>query len=865
MQQIAWIKQLLSYMAWKQRNTKMRDEVELKRSQQDFERACVLFDELIELPEHECLARLSQSGESPAIIELARAMWRCDARAAVVAQAAQNACQAVLESLAPTDDEASALLTSAGFGPWQFERELGRGGMGVVYKVQREIAGITQFAALKRIKSGMHSEAISARFLLESNLLSQLGHPNIARFLDAGTQADGTPWLVMEYVDGVPLLEHIRTVNASLKQRLALFIAVCAAVSSAHRMLIVHRDLKPSNVLVDRNGQVKLLDFGIAKLLRAQDDAASQTQTQQHPLTPLYAAPEQLAGQPISTATDVYGLGLLLFEILCLRPAHAYAQSHDLNGWRARLQDNPPPQPSACVARESIPQAMTAKMLRGDLDQITRKALAFDPERRYASVSALQEDIERFLQQVPIRARPDSWRYRVSRFVTRHRAACLLATIFLAALISVSSVALVQASRASREAARAIAVKNFVSSLFEIADPDATPGGYKLTARNVVDAGAQRLQVELVSQPELAAELSVILARIYSQLGDDEKALTLIDQPAAPSLARSGAALPAATEDVRFARLQQKVISHINLGNANAAQEAATTMMNAASVIGPARVKEFTQSILWQSEIARLRSDFDGAVRLGDQAISLARRQPADQVLAEALVAKAGGLWQLQKPALALPLLQEAQQIYRTLGASHSLGAIKVENNLCVLQVDLHQFAAAQPQCEHAVSIAQAMLPRLHTDVLMALGSRSQLYRAKGDFPAAIMYTREALALTVEAKGEQHPLVEFTSYTLASDYLKAGQFELALKQFDYTLKLNLVRETTVTRQRVRIQAGLAATLFALHRLDDAKRMSDLVLLQAQGLSNVTEKNLAEYHATHEKIILALKEKMKSPN
>jgi tetratricopeptide (TPR) repeat protein len=187
-----------------------------------------------------------------------------------------------------------------------------------------------------------------------------------------------------------------------------------------------------------------------------------------------------------------------------------------------------------------------------------------------------------------------------------------------------------------------------------------------------------------------------------------------------------------------------------------------------------------------------------------------------------------------------------------------------VENNLCLLQVDLRDFAAAGRQCEHAVAIAQAMLPRLHSDVLMALGSRSELYRAKGDFPAAILYTREALALTVEAKGEHDPLVEFTSYTLASDYLKAGQFELALKQFDYTLQLNLARETMVTRQRVRIQAGLAATLFALHRFDDAKKMSDLVLLQARGLSNIQAKNLAEYQATHEKIIQALQEKMRSP-
>jgi eukaryotic-like serine/threonine-protein kinase len=824
-------------------------------SNEAFERACELFDQLVEMSDSERSVFLQQSTEDPGVVAMANAMWHADSQGAAMAQAAQSACQAALDRLQPEAD--SDVLMSESFGPWQIEQVLGTGGMGVVYKVRRELDGIQQFAALKRIKRGMDSDAISARFLRERSLLSRLQHPNIAQFLDAGTLADGTPWLVMEYVDGVPLLAHIRATQASLQQRLALFIEICAAVSCAHRLLIVHRDIKPANVLVNVEGQVKLLDFGIAKVLYAPEEASAQTMTAQAPMTPVYAAPEQLFGGWVSTATDVHGLGLLLFEILCLQVARPNEAGANFRQWREHLAQYPPIAPSKCT--NPAPGAIPAKFLRGDLDQITLKAMAHDPDRRYASVAALQEDIERFLQRKPIHARADSWGYQISRFVARHRLACALTGVFLIGLFSTSAFALWQAKRATQATERAVAVQRFMSSLFEIADPDTTPGGYKLSAREIVDAGALRFQSEFANEPELAAELSIILARVYSQLGDDKKALQLINDEKLAAVT---------SKPLQLQRWQQRVVSNIYLADADAAMLAATEVMRIAQAAGPEGTADAAQSLLWQSEIARMRDDFQGAVRLGDEAIRLARTYQSNDldahvstrkktILAEALVAKAGGLWQQKQPALAMPLLREAQAIYRTSGAAQSIGAIKVENNICLLQINLKEFTSGKPQCEHAVAVAEAFLPRLHNDVLMALGSRANFYRASGDYQAAINHMQTALRRSVEAKPADHPLVEFTTFALASIYLEAKQYDQALPQLEAALSLNRKREPKPTVLRARIQGKIAACLLGLGRLVEAKSLIELVLQLAQDLGDTKSKDYASYVATHARIVAAL--------
>jgi len=288
-------------------------------------------------------------------------------------------------------------------GPYRVVRELARGGMGVVYLAERADGQFEQRVALKLMKRGMDSEEIHQRFLAERQILAQLTHPHIARLLDGGVSNEGQPYFAIEYVDGTAITAHCEARQLGVEQRLRLFLDVCDAVRYAHQNLVVHRDLKPSNILVTADGQAKLLDFGIAKLLRQETGETGLTQTGLRVMTPEYAAPEQVLGEPVTTATDVYALGAVLYELLTGRRAH-------------HLQSRTPTEVERviCEVEPEAPSAVTTgalrKRLRGDLDTIALTALKKEPERRYPTVEQLASDVARFLGGLPVTARPDTWR-----------------------------------------------------------------------------------------------------------------------------------------------------------------------------------------------------------------------------------------------------------------------------------------------------------------------------------------------------------------------------------------------------------------------------------------------------------------------
>ena len=312
--------------------------------------------------------------------------------------------------------ETTAITHGALIGPYRLVRELGQGGMGVVYLAERADGQFEQRVALKLIKRGMDSDEILRRFLAERQVLARLSHPHIARLLDGGVTAEGQPYFAMEYVDGVPLHHYCEERSLGFEDRLRLFREVCEAVQYAHRSLVVHRDLKPSNILVTSAGETKLVDFGIAKVLYEDVADRSVTRTDQRLMTPEYAAPEQVRGEPVTTATDVYALGAILYQLLTGRPPHQFtgrsrggAVPHHLRGGPRAAERGP------CTRHRR------RRRLRGDLDIIVLKALRKDPARRYPSVEALLEDLERHRTGLPVRARPDSVAYRARKFLGRHR------------------------------------------------------------------------------------------------------------------------------------------------------------------------------------------------------------------------------------------------------------------------------------------------------------------------------------------------------------------------------------------------------------------------------------------------------------
>jgi hypothetical protein len=454
-------------------------------------------------------------------------------------------------------------------GAWEVVRELGAGGMGEVFEARRADGQYEGRAAVKLLKRGMDSAAVLARFAQERQALARLNHPHIARLLDAGASHDGLPYVVMDFVDGRPLDEAARALPVA--GRLQLFLQLADAVAHAHRNLLVHRDLKPGNVLVDAEGSVKLLDFGIAKALdpleAAGPDGLATTQGGERPFTPNYASPEQVRGQPVTTATDIYSLGVLLYQLLTgTRPTGRSATTPDAVA-RSVLEETPT-RPSRLTPREALdPQWLqTRKTLEGDLDNILLKALEKEPERRYASVDALASDVRAFIDGRPVSARPASAGYVAAKFVRRHRLPAALAAAAVLALVAGLGGTAWQWQQAERaraaEAQRAAQVRMQANRLlFDYHDailllPGATPVVKKLLedARGYLDslaASATASAGSTAADAPLLRELGVAqrrLGELYSSpgrpaLGDSRAALALLQQSVA-LLERAHAAQP---------------------------------------------------------------------------------------------------------------------------------------------------------------------------------------------------------------------------------------------------------------------------------------------------------------------------------
>ncbi len=432
-----------------------------------------------------------------------------------------------LDNLSPRiDDE---------IGPYRLVSLLGEGGMGQVWLAVRSDGLYERRVALKLLRPGLGDAGLRLRFTRERQILARLAHANIARLLDAGIMADGQPYLALDYINGEPITDYVKRLNLDLRSRLLLFRQVCDAVSHAHANLVVHRDLKPSNIMVTPNGEVMLLDFGIAKLLdHKTGEHTDITQTGHRTFTLHYAAPEQLRGEIISTLTDVYALGVVLYEILAGCKPYSPERKTDA-AWEEAILKDEPIKPSQALLKNTLAIAQShnkrmAKQLANDLDNVVLKALAKDPEARYASVESFKQDLLRYLDGQPVHARADSMGYRAQKYIQRHAfavAAGVGVSTVLAIALTITSW---QANQAFKEANRAEAMQGFVVALFENTGDKANPED--INVRELLDAGVRRADTELANQPQARAELLGLIARLRSGLGDDREALRLLDKQA---------------------------------------------------------------------------------------------------------------------------------------------------------------------------------------------------------------------------------------------------------------------------------------------------------------------------------------------
>ena len=602
-------------------------------------------------------------------------------------------------------------------GPYRLERMLGEGGMGQVWLASRADGLYQRRVALKLLRPGLADPKLRLRFTRERQILARLEHPYIARLLDAGISEDSQPYLALEYVDGEPLTDWCRTRAFSLDARLRLFLQTCAAVSHAHANLIVHRDLKPSNIMVTPLDEVRLLDFGIAKLLDS-EFAPDQTRTGLRTFTLHYAAPEQIWGHSVTTMTDVYSLGVVLYELLTDSMPYQLKRQSDA-AWEEAILGIDPLRPSLAVLRSEDAGADThalrrrARALAGDLDNIVLKALAKRPELRYPSVEALAQDLQRFRDGKPVQARPQSVNYRVRKYVHRHRWA--LATALLVTLVLTTALGIVawQARQAVQEASRAQALQDFVVGLFEHAGGGNGDG--RIDVHQLLDVGVQRGTRELARQPAARAELFGVIARLRLGLGDYREALALLNRQAAivdalGDDASAGLRLASATDRGRAQRLlgqESDCIAVMRSLQAFAQREQQQL---------PAQAAEF------YSQLGRCQRGIGApaaARPLFERALTL-RRDPLNDAVgvAENLADLAG----LDRDAgdnqkALLGYRTALAQLQANAGDRHPL-AILLLRNVCALEWSTRDAMSAKRDCGNALALSLALHGKRHPETI---------------------------------------------------------------------------------------------------------------------------------------------------
>jgi serine/threonine-protein kinase len=483
---------------------------------------------LLPSDERERLLR-DQAGTDPALVDQLRALLAADESSGVL-----DAPSPHLTSVAQLLEVEAPMRV----GPYRLVSELGRGGMGTVYLADRAEGDFQQRVAIKLIGTSDAADPLHQRFITERRILAGLIHPHIARLLDGGLTDEGLPYLVMEYVDGLPITKYADEQRLDIQARLRLFVDVCAAVQHAHQHLVIHRDLKPSNILVSADGVVHLLDFGIAKLIESERADAPQTRIESRMMTPEYASPEQVRGETLGTSSDIYSLGVLLYELLCGRAPYRFRTrspmevatvvcGQDPERPSTRVRRTGPdgqedPEASARIRGTSVERL--ARLLHGDLDGIVLMSMRKEPARRYASVDMLRQDVERHLAGLPVLAHRGGRRYRIEKFLRRHRVEAAAAAVVILALVIGLSVAVTQGRRASRERDRAQqalaesnAVTEFLLELFRTGEAGDVPAA-QLTALDLLQRGALRAD-DLSNQPIVHARLLDAIGQLSYHLG----------------------------------------------------------------------------------------------------------------------------------------------------------------------------------------------------------------------------------------------------------------------------------------------------------------------------------------------------------
>ena len=713
-------------------------------------------------------------------------------------------------ALEAPEDDAAVDLTGERIGPYRIVRSLGRGGMGEVFLAERADEQFRQQVAIKLVRRGLLSRHVQGRLKLERQILATLDHPNIARLFDGGTTSDGTPYIVMEYVDGEPIDIYCDSRNLSVEQRLRLFQVVCSAVHRAHQNLIVHRDLKPSNILVARDGTPKLLDFGIAKMLddRQMMHTMAVTQADYRVLTPDHASPEQIRGDHITTASDTYVLGVVLYELLCGCKPFAL-KGNRLGDLERSICEETPPAPSMVVqAREDAPgiarqrgtsPARLRRELAGDLDNIVLMAMRKEAERRYSSVEQFAADVQRHLDGMPVLARADAWSYRAGKFLKRHALVAGLAAAFVVLLTGFSittyvqsgriaqerDVAQVERSRAQTAQRRAEAVSEFLIDSFRQADPSHARGK-EITAREILDTGAARITRELGAQPDLQATLLDTIGSVYLSLDLPADAQPLIEQGLAVRRRLYGEQhLDVASSLYSLNRVYEKK------GDLKTAEQLAVNSLAINSLLTGNESLETAGSLCRLGVIQHARGDLANAERHLNECLRIrtARLGPNHELLTVPLdnLARLAQdrrdfvtAERLYRAAIAIDLRNQREKHPQYVRHLHNLAtALHGQGNL----------DAAEPLYRETVELFREILGPQHSETLDASANLGGLLKDRGRYDEAKQTYEAALAASRKAHPEPHVDVAHLLTDLGRLALERKQYKEAEAHYKEALQI----------------------------------------------------------------------------
>ena len=627
--------------------------------------------------------------------------------------------------------DADNVIEGRQVGAYRLLRVLGEGGMGRVYLASRADDLYHQQVAIKLMHAGFaQTQRMLLRFGAERQILANLNHPNIARLLDGGVH-EGVPYLVMEYVDGAPIDQYCRANKLGTEARLRLFSSVCDAVEYAHKNLVVHRDIKPGNILVTADGSPKLLDFGIAKLLAPDCSEALQTRTTERMMTPEYASPEQVRGENITTSTDVYALGVLLYELLSgKRPFHLDT-STPFEVVRMICEQTPTAPSRVWHTAPGLAPPDAARKLKGELDNIVLMAMRKEPARRYVSVGQLSEDVEAFLDGYPIRARTDTWSYRSGKFIQRHKAAVVATVVVAIALVAFGIGMALLARKEQRERQSAEREAQFLNSIFQSTTPEQARGK-QITGRELLDEGAKRVETEFAGEPKLQATLFDNIGHAYIGLGLYDKAEPLMER----------------AYDLR----------RRNLGESNL--DTAATLSGLASTI-------------------RLKGDYRRAEPLFRKALAIrqAKLEPTDARVGESKTALGECLYLLEKNDEAEAILRPALEVQRQ---QHQDDLVSGTDNYLALVLERKgAFAEASQLLRESVDITARISGSDSPDSAISLHNLAGALIDAGDLGGAEKVDRQVLEIRRKINGPGHPDLGYPLNNLGFIFLEKGDWASA--------------------------------------------------------------------------------------